>query len=79
MESVTVAPLTTRVRGIPSEVLLTGLDGVAETCAANLDNIQTIAEAKLRDFVTRLPGGRMREIRTSVEYALGFDLLDGTN
>lgn len=43
LTGITVAPLTTTIRDIPSEVLLTPEeDGVPETCVVNTDNIQTI-------------------------------------
>jgi len=43
LTGISVAPITTAIRGIPSEVLLTPEDdGVFENCAVNTDNIQTI-------------------------------------
>lgn len=39
LNSVLVAPVTTRVRGIPTEVSLTEEDGLAHPCAANFDNV----------------------------------------
>ena len=76
IERVTIAPITSRLRTIPSEVLLGLQDGVNETYAVSLDNIQTVAKARLRDFVTRLGHERMHEVRNAVEFAFGFDLLD---
>jgi mRNA interferase MazF len=76
IERVTVAPITTRLRGLPSEVLLNMDDGMSVTCAVGLDNIQTVPKAQLRDFVNRLNVERMREVRNAVEFAFGFDLLD---
>ena len=45
---VTIAPITSTIRHIPSEVILTPEDGLPETCAVNLDHVQTIAKAKSR-------------------------------
>lgn len=39
LNDVTVAPVTTRIRGIPSEVLLGKEDGMPEDCAINFDHI----------------------------------------
>jgi mRNA interferase MazF len=39
---VTIAPITSTVRDIPSEVLLTSGDGMARDCAVNLDHVQTV-------------------------------------
>ena len=48
-ELVMVAPLTTRIRGIPSEVPLGDEDGVTRACVINVDTITTIAKASLRE------------------------------
>jgi mRNA interferase MazF len=37
---VTIAPITSTVRDIPPEVLLTTGDGMARECAVNLDHVQ---------------------------------------
>src|SRR3954462_15728130 len=76
LTGITVAPLTTTIRGIPSEVLLTPLeDGVPADCAVNVDNIQTIQKAGFGTYLTHLSLERMREVRVAVEFALGFDAL----
>lgn len=76
LNSVTVAPLTTTIRGIPSEVLLSPAeDGVHADCVVNVDNIQTIMKAGLGTRLTHLSLERMREVRTAIEFALGFDAL----
>lgn len=75
LTDITIAPITSMVRNIPSEVVLTGDDGLPEECAANFDNLQTVPKAKLDAFITRLPPARMREVRTAIEFALGFDAL----
>jgi len=76
LTGITVASITTTIRGVPSEVVLTpGQDGMFEECAVNAYNIQTIQKAQLGDFITRLPLERMREIRAAIEFALGFDSL----
>lgn len=43
---VTVAPITSVVRDIPSEVSLTRADGMPRHCAVNLDHLQTVARAR---------------------------------
>ena len=45
LNSVTVAPITSTIRSIPTEVVLTGEDGLPEICVANFDNIQTVPKA----------------------------------
>lgn len=75
LERVTVAPLTTNIRGVPTEVLLTLADGLDRTCAVTLDNIQTVSKEKLRDYVASLSIERMRELRAAIEYAFRLDLI----
>jgi mRNA interferase MazF len=76
LTGITVAPITTTIRGIPSEVVLTPSDdGVPSDCAVNTDNIQTNQKASLGTLITRLSLERMREVRAAIEFALGFDTL----
>ena len=69
---VTVAPVTTTVRDIPSEVPLTPADGVPRDCAVNLDHIQTVAKTRIGARIATLPAVRWPEIRTALAFALGF-------
>jgi mRNA interferase MazF len=76
LTAVTVAPLTTTTRGIPSEVPLSPADdGVPTDCVVSADNLQTIRKAGLGAHVTHLSLERMREVRVAIEFALGFDAL----
>ena len=76
LTGITVAPITTVIRNIPSEVLLTAKeDGVPEDCVVNTDNIQTIQKANLGVFITQLSLEKMREIREAIAFSLGFDAL----
>lgn len=69
---VTIAPVTTTIRDIPSEVVLTEEDGMSQACAVNLDHVQTVAKGKLGSLITTLPMVRMLEIRAALLFALGF-------
>jgi mRNA interferase MazF len=76
LTGITVAPLTTTIRNIPSEVLLTSAeDGVSTDCAVSADNLQTIQKSGLGTYITHLSLERMREVRAAIEFALGFDAL----
>ncbi len=69
---VTVAPLTTRVRGIPVEVLLTVADdGVAKDCVVNLDNLETVPQSLLTRQMTTLGATRMAEVCAALAVATG--------
>ena len=70
---VTVAPVTSIIRDIPSEVLLSTFDGMPRDCAINLDHIQTVSRGKIGALITMLSDEKMRELRRGLLFALGFD------
>jgi mRNA interferase MazF len=69
---VTVAPVTSTIRDIPSEVLLDPKDGIARECAVNCDHLQTVAKGRIGSLVATLSPARMREIRSAIAFALGL-------
>jgi mRNA interferase MazF len=69
---VTVAPITSTVRDIPSEVILGPSDGMPRSCAINLDHVQTVPKARLGGLIATLPTTRLPEIREALLFALGF-------
>ena len=73
LNSVTVAPITSTIRSIPTEVVLTSDDGMPDTCAANFDNLQTVPRSNIGNRIARLTARKMREARAAVSFALGFD------
>ena len=74
LTGITVAPISSTVRDIPSEVYLTPEeDGVLSQSAVNLDNIQTVDKRKLGSPVTKLSPERMDEIDSALCFALGAD------
>ncbi len=70
---VTVAPITSTIRDIPSEVVLDAEDGMPRRCAVNCDHLQTVNKTKIGKLLTRLPEERLEEVRQAVSFALGFD------
>jgi mRNA interferase MazF len=73
LNAVTVAPLTSTVRDIPSEVFLTPQDGLPTDCAANMDHLQTVPKARLGPVVAQLSAERMEEVGQAIAFALGLD------
>jgi mRNA interferase MazF len=69
---VTVAPITSTIRDIPSEVLLTKADGMARDCAVNLDHLQTVSKGKIGSLITTLSAIKMQQMRQCLLFALGF-------
>ncbi len=75
LTGITIAPITTTIRAIPSEVILTVADGLFEECAVNLDNVQTIAKAKLGGFITHLRPEKLGAVHEALRFAFGLDAL----
>ena len=73
LRSVTVAPLTTTIRGIPSEVVIGPESGLKTASAINLDNLVTVPKAGLRSFVGSVSSTVLNELRVALLFALGFD------
>src|SRR5947209_3177653 len=69
---VTVAPVTSTIREIPTEVVLTSADGMPRSCAANLDHIQTVSKGKIGALIATLSPRTMSEMRSALLFALGF-------
>lgn len=69
---VTVAPLTTTIRDIPSEVSLTEADGVPRACAINLDHVQTVSKGRIGAFITTLSDDTMNQVSLALRFALGL-------
>lgn len=78
LHSVTVAPITTTIRGIPSEVVIGPESGLKTTSAINLDNLATIPKKGLRTFVGTVSPKVLADVREALLFALGFDNLDHT-
>ena len=73
LSTVTVAPITSTIRGVPSEVLLNEEDGMKARCAVNLHNAVTISQGRLGKRVARLGSLRMTEICAALRFSLGCD------
>jgi mRNA interferase MazF len=71
LSAVTVAPITSTVRGVPSEVLLTEKDGMKDTCAINLHSVVTVSKDHLGRRVAMLSSERLGEICAALGFALG--------
>lgn len=66
-----VAPCTTTIRGLVSEVVLeVGEDPVPRRSAVNLDSVESVSVAVLVDRLGRLRDTRMREICAALAVAV---------
>jgi mRNA interferase MazF len=73
LSTVTVAPVTSTIRGVPSEVLLGEQDGMKAPCAVNLHNAVTVSQDRLGKRVAHLSFLRMSEICAALHFSLGCD------
>ena len=71
LSTVTIAPITSAVRGVASEVFLTEADGMKGPCAVNLHNIVTIRKEDLGRRVASLSHARMAEVCAAIGFAFG--------
>lgn len=69
---VTVAPVTSTIRDVPSEVVLTRSDGMPMECAINCDHIQTVSKAKIGSVITTLSEEKLLEVGRSILFALNL-------
>ncbi|PYY04819.1 MAG: PemK family transcriptional regulator [Acidobacteria bacterium] len=74
LSTVTVAPITLTIRGVPSEVVLNEQDGMKAPCAVNLHNAVTISQNRLGRRVAQLSSLRMGEICAALRFSVGCDL-----
>ena len=66
-----VAPCTTTIRGLASEVALEpGDDPVPRSCVANLDSVESVSIGVLVERIGRLSDQRMREVCNALEVAV---------
>jgi mRNA interferase MazF len=74
LSTVTVAPITSTIRDVPSEVVLDEDDGMKAPCAVNLHNAVTVTQDRLGKRVAQLRSSRMSEICAALRFSLGCDL-----
>lgn len=71
LSTVTVAPISSTIRGVPSEVILDVDDGMKGRCAVNLHNAVTVSQERVGKRVASLGAGRMHEICVALRFSLG--------
>jgi mRNA interferase MazF len=71
LSAVTVAPITSTIRGVASEVQLSEADGLKAPCAVNLHNLVTVPKDWLGRRVASLSQERLDEICSALGFAMG--------
>ena len=70
----TVAEVTTNMRGLDAEVTLGPADGMPSPCVVNLDSLATIRRGMLSSRITTLGSARMQDVERAMHLALGVPL-----
>lgn len=68
--NITVAPVTSRIRGIRTEVRLYPADGLARECVADLDSMTTVHVNYILHYITTLSTAKMQEVNSAIRFAL---------
>jgi len=73
LSRVSVAPITSTIRGVPSEVPLGPEDGMKHPCCVNLHNVVTVAQDDVGKRLAHLTPTRMDQVCAALGFALGCD------
>ncbi|MPY89359.1 MAG: type II toxin-antitoxin system PemK/MazF family toxin [Luteitalea sp.] len=73
LHTVTVAAITSTLRGSPTEVEVGVAEGLKQTSCVNLCNVFTVQRRQLRTFVGSASAEKMREVCRALTVAYGCD------
>ena len=73
LTTATVAPVSSTVRGVPSEVVIGVEERMKGPCAVNLHNAVTVDQRKLGRLIAQLGQKRMQEVCAALRFSLGCD------
>jgi mRNA interferase MazF len=71
LRTVMVAPITSTIRGAPSEVVVGVDEGLKAPSAVNLDHVQTVEQQLLRRYVGALSADKMESVCEALRVATG--------
>ena len=71
LHTVMVAPVTSTIRGAPSEVPVGIEEGLKHESVVNLDHVQTVDKTRLRKFVGTLGRDKMARVYKALAIATG--------
>jgi mRNA interferase MazF len=69
---VTIAPITTTIRNIPTEVLLSKSDGMPQECVINCDHLQTVSKGKIGPIIIGLHSSKLADVGRAIRFALNI-------
>lgn len=68
--SIIVTLVTRTVRGLPTEVVLGGRQGLPVRCVANLDNMLTVPRERLKRLMGACDLSKVRELNEAIKVSL---------
>jgi mRNA interferase MazF len=71
LRTVMVAPITSAIHGVPSEILVGTEHGLKHESAVNLDHVQTVDQSRLSRFIGHLNDDLMDEVCRALAVATG--------
>ena len=71
LHTVMVAPITSTIRGAPSEVVLGAAEGLKHESAVNLDHVQTVEQIRLLRRIGQASPATMRQVCRALAIAVG--------
>src|SRR5256712_5344362 len=71
LHTVMVAPITSTIRALPSEVIVGVEEGLKQKSAINLDHVQTIEKSRLKQFVGTVGAVKMKAVCQALAVAAG--------
>jgi len=74
LHTVVVAPITSTIYGVPSEVVVDTDNGLKHPSAINCDHLQTVAKGRLESFVGTLKPRQLDALCRAVAVALGCEI-----
>ena len=76
LRTVLVAPVTSAIHGVPSEVPIGIEHGLKHDSAINLDHVQTVDQSRLKTFVCHLDRNLMNDVCQALAAATGCPYTD---
>ena len=70
LHTVMVAPVTSTIRGTPSEVVIGVDEGLKRVSAVNLDHVQTVEKARLKQFIGSVGPEKMKDVCQALAIAV---------
>lgn len=71
LHTVMVAPITSTIYGVPSEVVVGPEEGLKHASAVNLDHVQTVERARLTTYIGSVAPTTMKAVCRALAVATG--------